>query len=165
MAIIALLLLTGCAGKAVSITNDRTTPAIWRISNGTVQVTVDTAKSRISSYGYVGGRNVLWVNPDPGNEPINSTPGPNWGGDKVWIWPQSDWNWPPPLPENGYTASVSRDGKTLVMKSSPDCPLCRLRGPRDRTLATGHESHASRRVWSRSRPGRSCLPTRLAPGR
>lgn len=62
-----------------------------RLSNGKVQAVVSPSIGRVVSFGFVGGENLLWVNPDapkPGEYA-------NHGGDKVWTAPQSQWLWPP----------------------------------------------------------------------
>lgn len=85
-------------------------PDAIRLSNGTVNlVVVPSIGGRIMRYGYVGGPNVLWTNPDARREIATDTTQPtalakypNYGGDKAWPWPQDDWmlrlgrTWPPP---------------------------------------------------------------------
>ena len=61
------------------------------LSNGRFELVVSPATGRIVRYGPVHGPNMLWENPL-----ATSTPSPfegwiNWGGDKVWIWPENDW--------------------------------------------------------------------------
>jgi hypothetical protein len=62
-----------------------------RIANDRFELLADPATGRIFRYGSIGGPNVLWQNlracecrsPFPGWL--------NWGGDKVWLWPENDW--------------------------------------------------------------------------
>jgi hypothetical protein len=116
-----LLLVAGCAAGHSRVAHDGAAASFWRMTNGEVELTVDLAKNRISSYQFVGGRNVLWVNPSPEDVPADSTPGPNWGGDRVWVWPQRYWNWPPPLPTGGYQARSVGDRK-IILTSGPVLP-------------------------------------------
>ena len=66
-------------------------PSLKSLNNGRFELAVSAATGRIMHYGAVRGANVLWNNPH-----ADSTPSPfagwhNWGGDKVWIWPEDDW--------------------------------------------------------------------------
>jgi hypothetical protein len=51
-------------------------------------------------FGFVGGANVLYTDPDAERRPMGTWS--NWGGDKTWPWPQDGWRaatgkgWPPP---------------------------------------------------------------------
>lgn len=73
----------------------------WRLTNGTVEVVVVPEIGRIVRYGYVGGPNVLW-NGDVSAELARTKGWRNFGGDKVWPWPENAWkdrtdrSWPPP---------------------------------------------------------------------
>jgi len=61
------------------------------LSNGQFELAVSPATGRIVRYGRAGGRNLLWENPRAA-EAASPFPGwLNWGGDKLWIWPESDW--------------------------------------------------------------------------
>ncbi len=76
-------------------------PEAYRLSNGTVEVIVVPAIARIMRYGYVGGPNVLWENSALDGRVPTDGQWANFGGNKVWIWPQEDWPartgsaWPP----------------------------------------------------------------------
>jgi hypothetical protein len=93
-----------------------------RISNGHARLAVSPSTGRIVEYGLVGGPNVLWTNP---RAPECKSPfegWKNWGGDKVWIWPEADWrkwqgkNVPPgDPPVKEYQASVKDN--LIVMNS------------------------------------------------
>jgi hypothetical protein len=98
----------------------------YRLSNGTVELVVVPQISRIMQYGYTGGPNLLWNNPEEvGKAPV---PGAwaNYGGDKAWPWPQYDWpkilgaDWPPPPAADGkpFTARIANPS-TLEIVSSP----------------------------------------------
>jgi hypothetical protein len=110
-------LASGCAGREADAPSRRAAvqpyflertayrgwPDCYRFSNGTVDVVVVPAIGRVMYYGPVGGPNLLWENPELLGKP--PTTGPAWsnfGGDKVWPWPQDQWPqrigraWPPP---------------------------------------------------------------------
>jgi hypothetical protein len=110
-------LASGCAGREANARSRRSAVQpyflektayrgwsdCYRFSNGTVDVVVVPAIGRVMYYGPVGGPNLLWENPALLGKP--PTTGPSWnnfGGDKVWPWPQDQWPqrigraWPPP---------------------------------------------------------------------
>lgn len=62
-----------------------------RITNNVVEIVVVPSVARVMRYGFVGEPNVLWENPQAAGKAILLNTWPNTGGDKVWIWPQSDW--------------------------------------------------------------------------
>lgn len=72
--------------------------AAYRLSDGRSEAVVVPALGRVMRYGLVGGANWLW-NSVPGS--VKSGEWRNWGGDKSWPAPQSQWplsigkNWPP----------------------------------------------------------------------
>lgn len=90
-----------CAAARVNVTriDYHGWKGAYRMSNGTVDLVVVPQIGRIMRYGYVGGPNVLWENPDLlGKLPDVDHPSPDWinfGGDKVWNAPQERWGWPP----------------------------------------------------------------------
>jgi len=61
------------------------------LSNGQFELAVSAATGRIVHYGAVRGANVLWENPHADSAPSPFVGWHNWGGDKVWIWPEDDW--------------------------------------------------------------------------
>jgi hypothetical protein len=75
----------------------------WRMSNGVVEVVVVPQVGRVMHYGLVGGSNVLWENAELAGK-TSESPSNDWqnyGGDKIWPWPQDEWEkrlgrtWPP----------------------------------------------------------------------
>ena len=70
-----------------------------QMSNGTVEVVIVPQIGRIMRYGYAGGPNVLWNNPDLAGKTTDLTSAnkdwQNYGGDKLWPAPQERWGWPP----------------------------------------------------------------------
>jgi hypothetical protein len=85
--------------------------ASYRMSNGRSEAVIVPALGRVMRYAPVGGANLLW-NSAPGE----TKPGEwrNWGGDKSWPAPQSQWplsigrEWPPHPSWDGqaYVATV-----------------------------------------------------------
>jgi len=100
-----------------------------RISNGRIEAVVVPAIGRVMRFGWVGDKeNVLWENALLDGSSVVAADGTwkNFGGDKVWPSPQSDWPrmtaqaWPPPsgfdsLP---YTAKVI--DHSIVLTSTVD---------------------------------------------
>lgn len=119
---------TGCSSMhhGISIKQNATDKSQWHLSNGNVELAVDATRGRIMSYGFKGGRNVLWTNLDATNPKYDLGGWTNWGGDKIWTWPQSTWGWPPPEPTQAYEVHVAEDGKSLQMVS-PVLPKLNVR--------------------------------------
>jgi hypothetical protein len=71
----------------------------YRLTDGRTEVIVVPELGRVMRYGLVGGANMLW-NAAPGRH-FKADEWQNWGGDKVWPAPQSQWpglsgrGWPP----------------------------------------------------------------------
>lgn len=116
----------GPAAKPVSVekTAYQGWPEAYRLSNGTVDVVIVPAIGRIMRYGPVGGANLLWENPKLAGHP--ASPGKEWanfGGDKVWPWPQDEWPqragraWPPPVAADQAAFTVEPRGDSLRMTS------------------------------------------------
>lgn len=99
----------------VRVQRDPTDPGRWTLSNGEVEIGMDAKAGRIMRYGFVGGRNAMWANSDPLNREYLFGAFVNYGGDKIWIWPQDYWDWPPPELKAGYTVRRGHDGKSLTM--------------------------------------------------
>jgi len=99
-----LCLAVGCA----TMSDRAPTPVTYggrpccRLANDTVELVVSPELGRVVRYGYVGGTNVLWENPRAVELAPKVAGWNNWGGDKVWPWPQACWqevagcSWPPP---------------------------------------------------------------------
>ena len=114
----------------------------WRMSNGTVDLVVVPQVGRIMRYGFIGQDNMLWENPDL---PGLVSPGPgtwlNYGGDKVWPWPQDQWksvtgrDWPPPVGVEEVGHRVERIGPRTLRLTSPELRGYGVRIVRDISLA------------------------------
>jgi len=122
--VLAFVLLVGCKpGKPdfeklqVPEFEQSAWPDAIRLSNTEVHLYVVPSLGRVMSYGYFDSPNMLWVNEmmapaqpaewfdetrkkKPATKPAAWK---NWGGDKVWPWPQEAWPlqlgraWPPPV--------------------------------------------------------------------
>jgi hypothetical protein len=99
-----------------------------QISNGIVEATVVPAVGRVMQFRFAGGEPVLWENrewfgkaPDPSSQRWQ-----NFGGDKSWPSPQSDWmkitgrDWPPPVAFDSMPDEAKVDGNAVVLTSSID---------------------------------------------
>ncbi len=133
-----------------------------RIANGQFELAVCAAKGRIVYYGPLGGPNVLWENPDAAGSPTPLPGWLNWGGDKVWLWPQADWpRWtgiegPPGDPAPG-SWHVQTAGSHVRM-TSPLIEPYGVRLVREITLAgMGAQVTLVNRV-EQLQPGRLALP-------
>ena len=151
----------------------------WKLSNGTVDLVVVPQIGRIMFFGFTGGSNVLFENlalagTVAGAEKRDWV---NFGGDKLWPAPQSDWNWPPdPILDRGTLAvHPMPDGVTLHGKSSdgvvferqihmsPDTAQIRVL---DRLDNVGRKA-IDRSVWEIcqvAKPDRALLPVSSATG-
>lgn len=105
----------GLCQPAITKTTYFARPA-YRLTDGNSEAIIVPALGRIMSFGKVGGPNLLWNSPTPS--------GINWGwinygGDKTWLAPQSEWptwngsGWPPEKAIDGspYQAEVMSGGK------------------------------------------------------
>ena len=113
---------TLCA--ATSVTRATKAPGVWVIQNDTVQVTVDAPRGRIMHYGFRDQPNVLWNNYQAEESQYMIGAWVNWGGDKIWPWPQGIFGWPPP--EVSYEVRANDKGDGVVMTSAV-IPLIRAR--------------------------------------
>lgn len=81
----------------------------WRISNGRSEAIIVPEIGRVMSYGFVGGPNLLWNNPQ---KQFKADEWHNYGGDKTWPAPQSSWpvnvgrGWPPVAEWDGAPQGV-----------------------------------------------------------
>ena len=70
----------------------------YRLTDGRAEAVVVPAIGRVMHYGVIGGQNFLWNN---SRKSFKDKEWKNWGGDKTWPAPQSQWatmvgqNWPP----------------------------------------------------------------------
>lgn len=107
------------------------------ISNGSVEAVVVPSIGRVMQFRFVGEEGVFWENPAVAGKPVNPAAKDwvNFGGDKPWPAPQSDWPkvtpraWPPPV---GFDASVweAKVGSDSVELISPVDPHYGIRAIR-----------------------------------
>lgn len=110
-----------CAVVAVASPVERISfegwPGAIRLSNGVVDLVVVPEIGRVVRFGFVGGPNVLWLHPElRGQVGEGKTDWRNFGGDKLWTAPQSDWVWPPDPDQDGrpHRLELRRDGVRLT---------------------------------------------------
>ena len=111
----------------------------YRMANGTVDLVFVPWISRIMRYGFIGGPNVLWENPElAGKTPDANNPSTDWinyGGDKLWNAPQARWGWPPdPVIDRGTCDVTVMPGGRLRITGQFSAKFG-LRFQRDITLA------------------------------
>ena len=136
-ALAAITICGSCTSfRTTRVTADLSSSAI-RLTNGTSELAIMPATGRIVRYGFVGGQNVLWGDPAV---PLVGGGWRNFGGSKVWLWPQSEWKsvtgkeWPPPGDPAGepFVASPIANGVRLT---GPAVEAFGLRVVRDISLA------------------------------
>lgn len=103
-------------------------PQSYLLSNEVVEAIVVPAVGRVMQFRFVGGEDTFWENraldgqqPDPSRGEWM-----NFGGDKCWPSPQSDWPaitgryWPPPVAFDTAPSAATIDGDTLTLTTSID---------------------------------------------
>lgn len=124
-----LLLSVGCAASNSPKQVDA--PAEWgptySLTDGKVEVRVAPQIGRVMHFSRVGEPNLLWTSPV--SPPAKLGAFPNYGGDKLWPWPQDAWGWPPPkeISEGPYE-------RVNDAMSGPVEPRSGLRGVRSVSL-------------------------------
>lgn len=111
-----------------------------RIANDSVELRVSAETGRIVHYGVLGGPNVLWENQRARETPSVFPGWQNWGGDKVWLWPEDDWRkWSPAAthpPGDPASAPWEVAAESLALRmTSPLIPNYGLRIVREIKLA------------------------------
>ena len=100
-----------------------------RITNGRVEAIVVPSIGRVMRFGWVGDtQNMLWENASldgSSDAPANDS-WKNFGGDKVWPSPQSQWRqvtkkaWPPPVGFDSLPYAAVVTGDSIVLTSTVD---------------------------------------------
>jgi hypothetical protein len=98
----SVLLQMASAHAAGEVTSTRYAGhAAFRLRDGGNEAVIVPALGRVMSFGPVGGHNLLWNNVPDQNARRDPNAWQNWGGDKAWPAPQSQWpisighEWPP----------------------------------------------------------------------
>ena len=77
------------------------------LNNGVVEAVMVPTVGRVQQFRFAGDTNgVLWENPRTWGRSATGFY-PNFGGDKAWPSPQSQWGWPPPKGFDGTVNTVS----------------------------------------------------------
>ncbi|MCC7492725.1 MAG: hypothetical protein IT204_10275 [Fimbriimonadaceae bacterium] len=125
----------------------------WRLANPQVELIFVPRLGRVLRYGFVGRENVLWIGRRPDGTVWDAAGWPNWGGEKVWVWPQDGWprrakGWPPPgdSSSQAYTCTARPDGLLV-------------QGP----LVDGHGCRAERLIQLSAAGTAVTLTSRLLP--
>lgn len=101
------------------------------LSNGLVEAIVVPAIGRVMQFRFVGEDDgPIWENPAAaaGNSAHDPSGWANFGGDKAWPSPQSDWervagrNWPPPAAFDGSSMRAVVEGTSAVTLESQVAP-------------------------------------------
>jgi hypothetical protein len=67
-------------------------PVTHRLSNAQAELGVSNVTGRVVHFGFAGGPNLLWESPQAPQVAGGLRGWVNWGGDKLWLWPQEDWD-------------------------------------------------------------------------
>ncbi|MBS1806936.1 MAG: hypothetical protein JST84_01945 [Acidobacteria bacterium] len=99
------------------------------ISNGSVEAVIVPSIGRVMQFRFVGEDGVFWENPAVAGKPVNPAAKEwvNFGGDKPWPAPQSDWPkitpraWPPPIgfDSSAWEAKIGNDSVDLISPVDP----------------------------------------------
>lgn len=99
------------------------------VSNGSVEAVIVPSIGRVMQFRFVGEEGVFWENPAVAGKPVNAMAKDwiNFGGDKPWPAPQSEWPkvtpraWPPPIGFDAsiWEAKVSNDFVELISPVDP----------------------------------------------
>jgi hypothetical protein len=141
------------AAKSIERVGYRGWAEAYRLQNGTVELIVVPAVARILHYGYVGQANLLWENAALAGVPPATGRWFNYGGDKIWLWPQEEWparcgsGWPPSTDLPGlitHEAAVADGALRLTSQTIPGFGVRTIR--EIRLAATGTRVFLTNRV-------------------
>ncbi len=159
LVLVAAALVGGC-GRRVEVTSVRY--GRWddciQLSNGEVDVIIVPDIGRIVRYGPRGGENLLWENPQS-DQYVSAMGGwNNYGGDKLWAWPQSTWNWPPPpqMDAGPYRARVDV-ARGQVELAGPDSEKMGISGSRVIRLDADGSLHVTSRITAAAAGSRNAV--------
>ncbi len=103
-------------------------PRAYVLSNGKVEAVVVSIIGRVMAFRFVGEETPFWQDPGLYGKPPDpdSKEWLNFGGDKTWPAPQSDWAkvakraWPPPTAFDSLPVMVKVEGRGVVLRSIVD---------------------------------------------
>mgnify|MGYP003506235173 FL=1 len=61
------------------------------LRNNVIECTIQPQIGRMMQLSFVGGENMLWVDPKAEENAPGKFSWKNYGGLKIWLWPQNDW--------------------------------------------------------------------------
>lgn len=134
-------------------------PDAWLVSRPDLELVIAPSVGRILRFARPGGPNALWDDTLADSHPVGRWV--NWGGEKIWFWPQADWpsrqgrDWPPPEPD-GSAAGVEPlpDGLRWHLAPVPGYPFTVTRTvtleptPGSPARITTQASSGAPRPWS-----------------
>ncbi|HEX5399327.1 MAG TPA: hypothetical protein VFY06_09790, partial [Verrucomicrobiae bacterium] len=90
------------------------------LNNGVVEAIIVPTDARVQQFRFLGNTNgVLWENSRMWGRIPSGFYG-NFGGDKAWPSPQSEWGWPPPKGFDGMTGTVTFSEGVVTLKTQVD---------------------------------------------
>jgi hypothetical protein len=128
LSIVLAALVAGCGATPEQSFDARSTVTAQGdalvLSNGRLRAVIEPLKRRLTALHWLGGPNLLWVNPQADPRGKADDEYLNLGGDKIWLWPQRQWNdqgddWPPPGDRLGLQHRVEHDGRVIRTASDP----------------------------------------------
>lgn len=153
--VIFSLFIAGCSHPAAIQARWENFSEAWHLSNGKIDVVVVPSIGRIMHFGPTTGHNVLWVQPDAARYNKQYVGFDNYGGEKIWLWPQE--TWPPAGDGIRYHAEYRDNVLTLTSEVIAPYNIQIIR-----TIAL-HASKPSMTVTSRFKPATpEAKPPRVA---
>ena len=131
-AMLALLCLPAFAQKPRKITIQKQSYHGWNdalvMSNGLVEAIIVPSIGRVMQFRFVGEAGVFWENEALAGKPVNAASNDwgNFGGDKSWPAPQSEWPkitpraWPPPVAFDSMPCTAAIKGNTVELTTPID---------------------------------------------
>jgi hypothetical protein len=111
----------------------------YKLTNGEVElVVVPKIGGRIMGYNFVGGTNVVDINPANKGKEIAFNPPKQvvyYGGAKMWSAPQSEWSWPPIAYWENAPHHIAQFGPHRLQMAGPDDAASMVKFTRDICLA------------------------------
>ncbi len=109
-------------------TNYQGWPDSWVLSNGQVEAVIVPAVGRVMQFRFKDGENTFWENREVYSKMPSTSPKEwvNFGGDKTWPAPQSDWQnligriWPPPTDFDSISVAAQVKGNEVTLISPVD---------------------------------------------